>query len=129
VAVEDAIYSRGTTHAGLSALIGLRLYPGLAPQNVGYPAVVYQRISAVPESLMTDDTDILRERFQMTVLAEDYATASATAIQVKAAFQRWQGTEASVIVEDSFLSGDIDLYNPDTELHQRAIDFEIVHRG
>jgi len=113
----------------VSALIGLRLYPGLAPQNVGYPAVVYQRISAVPESLMTDDTDILRERFQMTVLAEDYATASATAIQVKAAFQRWQGTEASVIVEDSFLSGDIDLYNPDTELHQRAIDFEIVHRG
>ena len=129
MAVEDAIYSRGTTHAGLSALIGLRLYPGLAPQNVAYPAVVYQRISAIPESLMTADTDILRERFQFTVLAEDYAGASVVAAQVKSAFQRWQGTEASVVIEDSFLAGDIDLYDPDTELHQRAIDFEIIHRG
>lgn len=129
MAVEDAIYSRGITHVGLSALISTRLYPGIAPQDVTLPAVVYQRVSSVPESLLTADTNVTRDRFQFTVLASSYESLVNVGVQVKAAFQRWQGTEASVIIEDSYLTGDVDLYQDDTEIFGKAIDFEIVNRG
>lgn len=129
MAVEDAIKSRASGHAGLSALIEERFHPVAAPQDVVYPAVVYQRISSVPESAMTADTNVTRDRFQFMVLAQSYESAVAVALQVKAAIQRWQGTESGVVIEDSYLFNDIDLYDDETRIFQRAIDFEIVHRG
>jgi len=129
VAVEDAIYSRASGHAGLSALISTRIYPGLAPQDVTLPAVVYQRVSSVPESLLTADTDVIRDRFQFTVLASSYESAVNVGIQIRSALQRWQGIESSVTIEDSYLLNEIDLYEDETEVFQKVIDFEILHRG
>jgi len=129
VSIEDAIYSRLSTFAGLIALTSARIYPLLAPQTVATPFVAYQRISGSPESLLTSDTNVRRDRWQITCFSPAYSEVTSVADQVLLALQRWQGVEVGVTIEDSFLENEIDFYEEKTKLFQVAIDFEILHRG
>ncbi len=52
VSVEGAIFTRATTHAGLSALISTRAYLVRAPQNPTLPIVVFTRVSSEREHAM-----------------------------------------------------------------------------
>ena len=128
--IETELYTRLTTHAGLSALIGTRAYPLHLPQKPTLPAVTYHRVSAIRVSAMGADTGLVRPRFQIDVWAEEYITQGATtgarevAEQVRAALQRWS-TSSGTIVQDSYFLNEVELFEPDTELVHIALDFEI----
>ncbi len=125
--VEEAIYSRLSTHAGVSALVGSRIYPSLMPQNVTLPALTYIKVAGPRVSAMSIDTGVARPRFQVSCWSQTYSQAKALAAQVRAALQRWRGTESGVVIQASFMENEIDLYDNETELHHVALDFEISH--
>lgn len=118
---------RGRTHAGLTALIGTRLYPGVLPQKCTYPAVNYSRVTAPRVSAMGADTGLVRARFQFDIWAETYAAARAVATQVIAAYKRWN-TTTGVTIQDIYLVGDVDLYEDETRIHHPALDFEVIYQ-
>lgn len=127
MSVETVLYDRGRAHAGLSALIGTRLYPGVLPQKCTYPAVNYSRVFASRVSAMGADTGLVRARFQFDIWADTYAVARAIAEQVRLCYQRWSNT-AGTVIQDIYFVGEVDLYEDETRIHHAALDFEVIYR-
>ena len=126
--IESVIFDRLSTHAGLSALVSTRVYPGgKMPQNTEYPALTYGWVSSERISAMGSDTGIVRARLQVDVWAETYLSVRATAVQVRAALKRWS-TTTGVTIDDIFMLNDLDLDEPLADLRHAAIDFELIYR-
>ena len=128
VDVEEAIKTRLDTFSGLTALVSSRIYYVEMPQDVAYPAVVYQRITTDRPSAMGSDIGIARVRFQVTVYGDVAIDVRNAAQQVRAALQRWNGTEQGVVILATFMEDEIDQKNPDVDIFQRIIDVEVNHR-
>jgi len=130
--IEDAIFARGSTFSGLTALLGVnptRLYPVQAPQGAVPPYVTYQLISNPREHAMGADPGVAHPRFQFTPFGRTRTEAKTVTLQLIACFSRWGGTFASVDVLKSFLENEGDLgFDDTTLLHQRFVDFMMSHR-
>ena len=124
--IEGTLYTRLTTHAGLSALIVDRVFPNHLPQDVTYPAISYRRVTAPRVSNYGSDAGIVRARFQIDVWASSYDSASAVREQVRLALQRWSNT-AGTVVQDTFFLDDQELYEDDIDVHHFPLDFEIIY--
>ncbi len=67
----------------VSDLVGTRVYPMKAPQDVDLPYIVYQQISRTPENHATGTTQTNFQRIQVSCWAEDYDGAQALALAVR----------------------------------------------
>ena len=126
MAIEATLYTRLTTHAGLSALVVDRVFPNHLPQDVTYPAISYRRVTSSRPSNFGADAGIVRARFQIDVWASSYDSASAVREQVRLALQRWSNT-AGTVVQDTFFIDDQELYEDDIDVHHFPLDFEIIY--
>ena len=127
--VETAIYTRATTHAGLSALITGRAHFKRAPQKQTLPYVVFARVSTNRPSAMGADAGIARARFQFDGWSDTADGARALGEQIRSAFQRWS-TTTGASVQDSFVLNDFDGFDEDADedgLHRATLDFEIIY--
>lgn len=131
--IEALIFTRLSGFAGLTALIGTRIYPNIAPQNATWPFVTYRRVTSTRPAAMGSDSGVVRARFQFDTFAEDddskvgFDDASAVRDQLRAALKRWRDAGPPV-VQDTFLVSEIDLYEDDSRLHHLSDDFEINYR-
>lgn len=126
MSIKDAIYSRSQAYAGLTTLIGTRLYNTLAPQNTAMPYVTYQIISADRTHVMGRDS-LGRPRVQFDSYGTTRASAEDVNAQVVACFSRWSGTVASIVVKDTIVYSDgIDTQADDLTLIPRVTsEFEV----
>ncbi len=130
--IGAAIYSHLSGTSDLSALVGTKIYPVVAPQNVNLPFVTYQMISGVRIHAMIKDPGLTRPRFQLTSWSTSYATVQAVAKQVRLALQDYSGTmggSSGVPVQRIFFENEIDLVDTDDGrvTHYCAQDFIIWH--
>lgn len=125
---EKAIYARLAAVAGVTALVGTRIYPVLAPQNPTFPHLVYQRISAERIGNLGADTDMVESRVQVSCFADSYSGTKELADAVRLALQRADGTFGGVTVDDMWIESDQDIYDPQTRDHFVAIDVLVRHR-
>lgn len=109
--LEEALYARLSGFAGLSALVGSRIYPLRAPQTAALPLVVFQRISTIRWSAFGSDTGLARPRIQVTAWATTAMAAKSVKEQVRAALQRWRGTVAGVEILDATIADERDQYD------------------
>lgn len=126
MAIEDTLFTRLSTFAGLTALVGARIYPLIIPEGQGKkgPCVTYQRISTEPrESCMVADDGYARARIQVTAWGDTYTAVKAVAEQVRQALQRWSATG----VLDTFLLAENDLYDEEALKFGAAIDAQVVY--
>lgn len=128
MAVEQALYSRLTAHAGTSAIIGKKVYPNLLPQDVTLDAITYQRISATRTPAMGADSDAAYARFQVSSWSSTYSGAKALAAQVQDALQRWSGTAGGTTVLEVFLLNELDIYEDETKYHRVIQDYRVWFR-
>lgn len=127
--IEEALYAHLSTHAGLTALVGTRIYPQRLPQTPTLPAVTFFRVSG-PTIQDFDGTAKTRARFQLDCWAEGdtaYADAHEVADQVIAALDGYGGQMggAGGVWCDATLINDRDLPDPDTGWHRVSQDYEI----
>lgn len=125
MAVEEVLYARLTGFAGLTALVGEKVYPNRIEQGVANPSLSYLRISSVRESAMSKDIGIVQARFQFDIWADNYSDSVAVKEQVRLALQRWD--DGDVIIE-VFLEDQSDLYEDDTRTHRVRMDFRVIYR-
>lgn len=88
---DASLYSRLTTYAGLAELVGLRVYPLMAPESPLYPACVYLRVSDVPHTTLDWKIQFRDARYQVSCYAETRPEVSAVAEQVIAALHGYIG--------------------------------------
>jgi hypothetical protein len=127
VTIEALIYTRLSGFAGLTALVGTRIYKNIAPQNTGRPYVTYRRVTATRPPAMGRNSGVVRARFQFDSFDEDFADASAVRAQILAAIERWRDAGPPV-VQDIFPVNELDLYEDDIRLHHLSDDYEVNYR-
>lgn len=126
--IETALHSRMSGYAGLSALIGTRIYPLHLPQKPVYPCAAYRRTSTKPVNLLSRDTDIMIANFDVAAFSRSADSTFAIAEQIRLCLQRWQGTESGVVIMDSMLTNIDQDYEPDLEIYESELSFEITFR-
>ncbi len=126
--LKDAIYSRSQAVAGLTALVGTRFYNVQAPQKTTMPYCTFQIVSSERVHVMGRDS-LGRARVQVDSWGSEREDAEDVNTQVVAAFNRWGGTVASVIVKDTIItSGGIDIEGDDVTLIPRVTsEMEVVY--
>lgn len=125
--IDTAIYSRLTSHAGVSGLVSNRVYPSMLPQNVVFPAIVYQVISGARESNFGADTGNVRHRVQVTVFGEKKGGQKAVLDileQVRFALQRYSDSD----IDDVYVEGESRDYDDDLKIHIARMDFMIWYK-
>lgn len=84
--IEAAIRAHLIADAGLSALIGARVYPVQLPQRPTLPAITYQDISTLPTQHRDNPyPKHRRSRYQFDCWAGDYDTTLAVRVALEAA--------------------------------------------
>lgn len=125
--MEAALFKHLSTQAGVTALVGTRIYPLVLPQNVAYPAIRYQRISTPRVYSKSGPSGDSRPRLQIDCWALTYGDAKRLADAVETAMKGFAGTHnghrvASVVCDD-----EQDGYEPDPAppVYRRTLDFLI----
>ena len=128
MSLEAAFYSRLTGHAGLSALVGTRIYPKQAPQGATEPYITYSLISTADRvSAMGSDTGNVSSLYQFDIWDADELTAINVAKQLRLALQRWRNSSGTV-VDDTFVAGERSGFDKETSTHRRIMDFRFKYR-
>ena len=125
--LEQALVHALRDFTGLTDLVSTRIYPMMVPQGAALPAVTYRRVSGERVHAMVDDPGLAYPRMQVDAWGSTYASAKAVAAQVIACLQRWRGVVETVTVQDTYFSGDMDIYDPETERWQVSMDFIMWH--
>lgn len=97
--IEEALFSRLTGLAGLSALIGSRVYPCLLPQGTEKPACYYEIDQTRRESTDQADENYRITDLTVTVVADSYRSAKAVTEQVELALARWTQSMPVEVIE------------------------------
>lgn len=130
--IETEIYDRLSGHAGLSALVGTRVYPSLLPQDPTFPAITFSRVSAQRVAAMGSDPGVVQARFQFDVWTQiadgvdAYESMRNVMEQLRLALERWR-TTSGTIVQDTFFDNELELYEDDIEVHHGIFDAEIIY--
>lgn len=133
MSLESVIFTRLTTHAGTTALIGLRCRPLRLQQKETYPAISFARISTIRQSAMGADPGLVRARVQIDCWDQDDSSgagidgANALAEQVRAALQRWTNASGPK-VESTFLISDGEIDEPELDISRVSIDYEFNYQ-
>jgi hypothetical protein len=133
VAIEEVLFTRLTTHAGLTALIGKRCYPLVMPQSTRetegakLPCVVYQRITGRHEYTHDGEANLAHPRYQFSCYAKTYQDARDVRLQVQAALSAWSDMGLSPGVFVGFIDMEMDLYDSEVEMFRCVIDATIWH--
>jgi len=115
------LYAALSGNAGLTALIGTRLYPNEAPQDPTLPYIVYYEFATPREQLMSNAIGVSKPRIQYSIYAESYTSALAVADALRPALL---GSGFMVVLEDERGSNDMT-----SGLNRRDIDARIIHVG
>ncbi len=124
--IEEVVFARLTTFAGLADLIDTRAYPLIVPIDATLPALAYQVIDSNPKHSTSGPSGLTQTRVQITTVAADYATAKQIDQQVRAAFDAVSFTlfattaDPGVTVQGAFIDNTMDDYDPATNAPEAA---------
>ena len=133
--IEASIYTRLSTFAGVTGLVGNRTFPVEVPQNSDMPAISYRRIATERTLVMGVNSGLVRALFQFDCWSGVHANgtrgsvdeARAVANQVVKALDRWSNTVGTV-VQDSIPRRDLDLPpEEDGKTYHSEVEFEIFY--
>jgi hypothetical protein len=128
-AIANALISAA---AGVTAIVGTRVYPAMLPEGTALPAAVVRLVSNVRAGAIdaAATQHAYRARVQVNALAAEFVQAQALRQAVKQAmkFQRGAigGVTVASIVDDVDLPDDFD---PELHAYVAPADFIIVWTG
>lgn len=124
---EEALYSRLSGFAGITALCSTRIFPVKIPDNTTMPCLSYHRISGSRIESMTGSSALVYARFQIDCWGRKYSDVKALAEQVRLALEGYKGTIAGVTIYGVNYLGDLDLYEDDSQTFRVLTEFLVHH--
>lgn len=116
--IGEDVYSELSGDAGLTALVGTRIYPQWLPQDTTLPAVTFAQVSENPQNTIGGELALKNHQYQFDVFASSYSSAQAVAAALNTAVAGASAFEAYRLTQQ-------DLYEPQTEVHRVSVDFSI----
>lgn len=117
--IEERIFTRLSGNAGLSALVGSRIYGGTLPQNVTLPAIIYFLVNDKPLNSLSGENARKNGRYQFDIYAQTYRETKLIKAALLAAMAPY-GTDFKAVRIDGS-----DRYEKDVELHRLGVDYSI----
>ena len=105
--------------AGLSALVGNKVFALVIPQGTKLPCVTFQRIGGMPANTLSGHSGLEEIDLQIDVWARDYDEAKATAKAVRAAMPPSGPRFSAHLIEDQ------DLYEDGTNYFRVNMEFKV----
>ena len=96
-----------------------RVYPLVAPDGALRPYIVFQRISANAQNILSGASGLTNTRLQVDVYATTYAQAQGIAAAIDALMAGWSVQNVSIMSQD--------FYEPDAKLHRVSSDYSTWH--
>ena len=127
MAIEALLYSILTADPGVSALVGLRVYPLVVPQEVDLPAIAYQTISGRPDYTLEPPGGrvmLNRARIQLTCQGSTYAEAKGLALAVRSALSGYKSAPIDAI----FVENIYDTWGEGFELPVVRVDIMVWYQ-
>lgn len=130
---EKVVYERLTTHAGVSGLVGTRVYPLVLPQNPTYPCIMYQRVSSSRVQGVHSDPGMAQVTVRIVCLDHEYNDVKALAEQVRLALERYGSSIAGTLIAgvnvyDILMGSEADAYEEDLDVFSHSLEFTIIHQ-
>ena len=118
-----AIYSILTENAGVSAIVGNKVYPQIAAQGAAFPFVVYVLQDNSPSDTKSGPSTLDEVRYDIVAAAETYTELSSLTERIRLALDRYTGDIGGVEI-DSIQFIDLDVDNdPATETYVSSSEY------
>ena len=125
--IEVGPFTYLTTYAGLTALIGARLFPLKIPQNVTYPCIRYTRVSGPLELAHDGPVNLGHPRYQFDVYDPLHDVAWQVARQLEFALHGYSGAMGTVAVGASIVEDMREDYNDQLDVYRVMVDAILWH--
>lgn len=126
--IEEALFTRLSTFAGITALLSTRIFPLRAPDQLVVPFIVYQKITGNREQSHTGSSNLANPRFQVSCWGSTYASAKAVSRQVVLALDAFKGVVSGVDIQFSDIESEVDTFDEDTKLYRVLLDVIFWHQ-
>ena len=131
----DIIATRLAAVAGVTDLVGTRIYKGMLPQKPTYPAIVFKRVPNGSRRIrgVYDDPGYAIVPVQLVCLAATQDQADAVAEQVRLALERFGAAQpagvpfAGTTLFDIEMGSDADGYSEEAEAFFVTVDYTVHH--
>ena len=105
--------------AGLSALVGSKVFALIIPQGTKLPCITFQRIGGMPANTLSGYSGLEEIDLQIDVWARDYDEAKAVAKAVRAAMPPSGPQFSAHLIEDQ------DLYEDGTNYFRVSMEYTV----
>ena len=116
MSIETDLYATLSNDAGVSALVGTRIYPSLAPESAALPRIDYQNVAGSRINTLPGVSDMIRKRIQINCNANTYAGSKDLAAAVIAALEG-----------GGYLELEYDLYDAGTQIFTAIVDWSFLN--
>ena len=125
--MEEALIAILLANAGVAALVGARVYPGVRPQGASLPAVIFNRISGQPGYTMDGPDGSSESRVQVDAYAGSYGATKALARAARLALSGLSGVHHGVTFQGVFMEGARDGFEGESpeRIFRVSMDFTV----
>jgi len=130
MSVEEGLVAELRDDAGVTAIVGTRIYPEAIPQKDGtMPAIVYQRLISLRDRELAGTTDLINVRVRVDCWDTSYSGCKALADAVRLALNDERVALGSFVVQDVFLDteGDLSEFDGDDSDYRVSQEYEISY--
>jgi len=115
-----------SSSAGVTAIVGTRIYPLELPQTPTYEAITYQRVSNTAQQ---GSTALRQSRYQINCWAAKYSEAQELAVAVKTALEEYTDTDQIPGIKMSQVANEFDDYDIEATVYRTVIDVILTTTG
>lgn len=126
--MEEDLISRLLADSSVSAQVGSRVVPNVAPTDYQGPYIVMQVISDNPDH-HAQGPGLDRARIQLDSYARTYANAKTTARAARDSLDGFIGTMGSTTVLYIAYDSHQDIWEDDAQMHRVSMDFIVTTRS
>ena len=120
--IDEAVRSILAANAGVSALVGTRIYPAVLPLDCTLPALSFSKISNAYKQIAGVP------RFQISCWTEDYLQCQTLKQAVETALDGYSGTVGTITIIRIIPLDAPDLYEQEPGVYHIPYDFKVIYR-
>lgn len=126
--VEQVLVQELLDTAGVTSLVGTRIYPQAAPQGTLSAYVTYELVASNPFHDLSGAGGLTWARVSFLCHAPSYATAKGLSAAIRAAIDGRRGTIQSTTIKGILQEEEADAgFDEETRMHVVAVDFRVLY--
>lgn len=116
--------------SALTALVGTKIYPGTIPQGTELPAISFMPSGGGATYSLNGDSGYEMRQYRFSIYTDKYQVDSMLSIAdaLQTALSGYRGSMGSTyvtVIQRIMLNSTRDFFEPDSEAHQRILEFDI----